>query len=106
MNNEVRHIGSKIIIDIANAEDSLSERKPQGCKANAKNSHDGEWGKIGFCPCGEYIAHQSDRPCKVADTITNEEFLPKPDNCTCRTEACPCGSFVSHKAIDPCTAKE
>lgn len=66
--------------------------------------HTGQWGKIGFCPCGEYVAHQSNKPCNVIETANNKQYLPRPEDCTCKTEPCPCGHFVSHGVFEVCTA--
>ena len=64
-----------------------------------------EYNVVGFSPCGEYVAHESNKPCDVI----NMETLPGPTNdlhiCMCRTDSCPCGDFISHRINEPCTAK-
>lgn len=60
---------------------------------------------IGFCPCGEFVAHASNKPCNVIETTTIKESSPEPKNCKCRAEKCPCGDFLSHRVFDPCSSK-
>ena len=77
--------------------------KPDLCNASPKGvGHAGEYGKIGFSPCGEYVSHESDKPCNPLPV--NEGLINK-DNCHCMEAFCPCGEFLSHKVSDPCTAK-
>jgi|LakMenEpi03Aug12_release.lakeMendotaPanAssembly.Ray.scaffolds.fasta_scaffold60907_10 hypothetical protein len=77
--------------------------KPELCNASPKGiGHAGEYGKIGFSPCGEYVSHESDKPCNPLPV--NEGLINK-DNCHCKEALCPCGEFLSHRVIDPCTAK-
>ena len=77
--------------------------KPDLCNASPKGvGHAGEYGKIGFSPCGEYVSHESDKPCNPLPV--NEGLINK-DNCHCKEALCPCGEFLSHKVSDPCTAK-
>lgn len=77
--------------------------KPDLCNASPKGvGHAGEYGKIGFSPCGEYVSHESDKPCNPLPV--NEGLIDK-DNCHCKEAFCPCGEFLSHKVSDPCTAK-
>lgn len=74
---------------------------PKNCTSSPRG-HAGEYGKIGFSPCGEYVSHDSDKPCNVIENTDNPEISPEV-RCTCRTEKCFCGSFVSHKVSEPCT---
>ena len=77
--------------------------KPDLCNASPQGvGHAGEYGKIGFSPCGEYVSHESDKPCNPLPV--NEGLIDK-DNCHCKEAFCPCGEFLSHKVSDPCTAK-
>lgn len=77
--------------------------KPDLCNASPQGvGHAGEYGKIGFSPCGEYVSHESDKPCNPLPV--NEGLINK-DNCHCKEAFCPCGEFLSHKVSDPCTAK-
>lgn len=77
--------------------------KPDLCNASPQGvGHAGEYGKIGFSPCGEYVSHESDKPCNPLPV--NEGLIDK-DNCHCMEAFCPCGEFLSHKVSDPCTAK-
>ena len=77
--------------------------KPDLCNASPQGvGHAGEYGKIGFSPCGEYVSHESDKPCNPLPV--NEGLIDK-DNCHCMEALCPCGEFLSHKVSDPCTAK-
>ena len=77
--------------------------KPDLCNASPQGvGHAGEYGKIGFSPCGEYVSHESDKPCNPLPV--NEGLINK-DNCHCMEAFCPCGEFLSHKVSDPCTAK-
>jgi hypothetical protein len=77
--------------------------KPELCNASPQGvGHAGEYGKIGFSPCGEYVSHESDKPCNPLPV--NEGLINK-DNCHCKEALCPCGEFLSHRVIDPCTAK-
>jgi hypothetical protein len=77
--------------------------KPELCNASPQGvGHAGEYGKIGFSPCGEYVSHESDKPCNPLPV--NEGLIDK-DNCHCKEAFCPCGEFLSHKVSDPCTAK-
>ena len=77
--------------------------KPNLCNASPKGiGHAGEYGKIGFSPCGEYVSHESDKPCNPLPV--NEGLIDK-DNCHCKEALCPCGEFLSHRVSDPCTAK-
>ena len=77
--------------------------KPELCNASPQGvGHAGEYGKIGFSPCGEYVSHESDKPCNPLPV--NEGLIDK-DNCHCMEAFCPCGEFLSHKVSDPCTAK-
>ena len=77
--------------------------KPELCNASPQGvGHAGEYGKIGFSPCGEYVSHESDKPCNPLPI--NEGLIDK-DNCHCKEAFCPCGEFLSHKVSDPCTAK-
>ena len=77
--------------------------KPDLCNASPKGvGHAWEYGKIGFSPCGEYVSHDSDKPCNPLPV--NEGLIDK-DNCHCKEAFCPCGEFLSHKVSDPCTAK-
>jgi len=69
------------------------------------SGHAGWYGKVGFSPCGEYVAHESNKPCNVIDgTIINENPIDK-SPCECKTDYCSCGEFLSHKISEPCTAK-
>lgn len=79
---------------------------PNLCDAGrlGKLGHDSEYGKLGFSPCGEYVAHESDSPCTVIDGLTINTGVIDLTDCHCRTESCPCGEFVSHKVSEPCTA--
>jgi hypothetical protein len=72
------------------------------CTGSGQIGHDGDWGLIGFSPCGEYVAHESNKPCDISGVLV--EVLPEA-NCTCRTGYCPCGKFLSHKISEPCTAR-
>ena len=77
--------------------------KPELCNASPQGiGHAGEYGKIGFSPCGEYVSHESDKPCNPLPV--NEGLIDK-DDCHCKEALCPCGEFLSHKVSDPCTAK-
>jgi hypothetical protein len=77
--------------------------KPELCNASPKGiGHAGEYGKIGFSPCGEYVSHESNKPCNPLPV--NEGLIDK-DNCHCEEALCPCGEFLSHRVSDPCTAK-
>ena len=78
---------------------------PSLCRGSGNVGHDGEYGRIGFCPCGEFVAHQSDKPCDVIKTTKIKESSLEPKSCQCRAEACPCGDFISHKVFEPCNAK-
>jgi hypothetical protein len=62
------------------------------------------YGKIGFSPCGEYVSHQSDTPCKDLVFDSSEIDFTIIHNCQCRTCFCDCGDFVSHKISEPCNA--
>jgi hypothetical protein len=78
--------------------------KPELCNASTQGiGHAGEYGKVGFSPCGEYVSHEINRPCNPLPV--NEGLIDK-DNCHCKETVCPCGEFLSHKVSDPCTAKE
>jgi len=73
------------------------------CNASTNGiGHAGEYGKIGFSPCGEYVSHESNKPCNPLPV--NEGLIDK-DDCHCKEALCPCGEFLSHKVSDPCTAK-
>jgi hypothetical protein len=77
---------------------------PKLCNASPQGiGHAGEYGKMGFSPCGGYVAHESDRPCDLSDMVF--EVLPE-TICTCMTTTCPCGEFLSHSVFEPCTAKK
>ena len=77
--------------------------KPELCNASPQGiGHAGEYGKMGFSPCGEYVSHESNKPCDLSDIVL--EVLPE-TICTCRTDYCPCGEFLSHKVSEVCTAK-
>jgi hypothetical protein len=77
---------------------SLCNASPQGI------GHAGEYGKMGFCRCGRFISHESNKPCEVLDTANEKEYLPKPDDCQCTPTNCPCGEFLSHSVFEPCSA--
>lgn len=64
-----------------------------------------EYGVIGFSPCGEYVAHESNKPCNVIENPPMKSSPPGPKTCQCRTDSCLCGDFLSHKVYEPCTAK-
>jgi hypothetical protein len=79
--------------------------EPKDCTGSGLEGHGAWYGKIGFSPCGEYVSHESDKPCDVIEgKIVNDNPI-NPDNCECRTDSCECGDFISHKISDPCTAK-
>lgn len=76
---------------------------PKLCNASPKGiGHAGEYGKIGFSPCGQYVAHESNKPC---NPLPVNEGLIDLENCHCKADYCPCGEFVSHRVIDQCPAK-
>jgi hypothetical protein len=82
------------------------EVTPSNCTGSDKIGHDGEWGLIGFSPCGKYVAHQSDTPCDVINTVKIKKSNPKEVHyCQCTTGSCFCGSFLSHLISEPCTAR-
>lgn len=82
-------------------EDNNIPVKP--CSGTTTGFHqNNEYGKVGISPCGEYVSHESDKPCNIIDNPPAKNT--EPTDCTCRSEACPCGSFISHKASEPCTA--
>ena len=76
---------------------------PQHCSGSPNGGHSGQYGKVGFCPCGEYVAHQANKPCDVIDTNTLIESQ-KPRTCQCRTDHCPCRKFLAHSVFETCTA--
>jgi hypothetical protein len=78
---------------------------PDTCTGSGKIGHEGEWGLIGFSPCGKYVAHQSDIPCNVTEApkVRKRRFEPI-HICQCSTTKCDCGSFLSHLISEPCTA--
>ncbi len=73
------------------------------CAGTYGGSHDNEWGNIGFSPCGEFVSHESDKPCNVIESTTITK-ITEPKTCQCNTGLCPCGSFVAHKVFEPCNA--
>jgi hypothetical protein len=76
------------------------------CNASPRGiGHDGEYGKIGFSPCGEYVSHETNKPCDVINGVPVNDGLIDKENCTCMTDLCPCGEFLSHKVSEPCTYK-
>jgi hypothetical protein len=79
---------------------------PSLCTGTGRVGHkSSEYGVIGFSPCGEYVAHESNKPCNVIETTIVKTSPPGPKTCQCRTDSCPCGDFISHKVYEPCTAK-
>jgi hypothetical protein len=64
--------------------------------------HAGEYGLIGFSPCGDYVSHESNRSCYPLPV--NEGLIDK-NNCQCMASECPCGEFLSHRVDEPCTYK-
>ena len=73
------------------------------CTGTQEGGHtQAAYDNVGFSPCGEYVAHVSNKSCNPLPV--NDGLINK-DNCTCRTDSCPCGEFVSHKVSEPCTAK-
>jgi hypothetical protein len=84
----------------------MSDINPKTCTGSGRVGHyDNEYTEIGFCPCGEFVAHSSDRLCNVIETTDIKESSPEPKTCQCRTDSCPCGDMLSHKVFEPCTAK-
>ena len=80
---------------------------PSSCTGSGKVGHpENEYANIGFCPCGEFVAHVSNEPCNIIETATMKESYDRPDTCMCRTDSCPCGDFLSHKSYEPCTANQ
>jgi len=79
---------------------------PSLCNADraGKLGHETEYGKIGFSPCGEYVAHEINSPCNVINGIPANTGVIDTDECHCKTDVCPCGEFVSHKVSESCTA--
>jgi len=79
---------------------------PSNCPGGPRKGHQGgEYNNIGFSPCGEYVAHLSNKPCNVINEIPANNGLINKEDCYCRTAYCPCGEFLSHKVSEPCTAK-
>ena len=77
---------------------------PKLCNASPQGiGHAGEYGKIGFCPCGEFVSHEADSPCTL--DIDDSKVYVRPDTCQCNPTSCPCGEFLSHSVLHPCTAK-
>jgi len=64
-----------------------------------------EYNKVGFSPCGEYVAHEANKPCDVINMETLPGPTSDPHDCMCTTDICPCGDFVSHRVRSVCTAK-
>jgi hypothetical protein len=65
-----------------------------------------EYANIGFCRCGEFCSHATDKPCNVIETTNIKESSSNPKNCMCQTGFCPCGDFVSHRVFEPCNSGE
>jgi len=77
---------------------------PKTCSGSPNGGHSGQYGKIGFCPCGEYVAHQANKPCSVIENKTITETPQESKTCQCRTDHCPCRRFLAHSVFEPCTA--
>jgi len=77
---------------------------PKLCNASTQGiGHAGEYGKVGFSPCGEYVSHEINNNC---DPLPVNDGLIDKNDCHCKETLCPCGEFLSHKVIDPCPVKE
>ena len=76
------------------------------CPSTGGTSHS-DWEYIGvhFCPCGEFVAHMSNKHCEVIKTTEIKESSSEPKTCECRPDTCHCGDFLSHRVFEPCTAK-
>jgi hypothetical protein len=76
---------------------------PKLCNASTQGiGHAGEYGKVGFSPCGEYVSHEINNNC---DPLPVNDGLIDKNDCNCKETLCPCGEFLSHKVIDPCPVK-
>jgi hypothetical protein len=77
---------------------------PKLCNASPEGiGHGGEYGKIGFCPCGEFVSHEVNKPCTLIETVDSNKVYTRPDTCQCKPTNCPCGEFLSHNVNEPCT---
>lgn len=84
--------------------DSIKNHKP--CPLSPLGFHEDRWyGVVAFSPCGEFVSHESDKPCNVTKDDVVLEDSSEEHFCTCRTELCSCGSFTSHRVSEPCNAK-
>lgn len=86
----------------------MTDIKPdsESCTSGGDGSggHDGWYDKVGFSPCGEYVSHESNKPCDVINGNPTNTGTINSEPCMCMTVFCFCGEFLSHKLSEPCTA--
>jgi len=83
----------------------MTDTESKYCSSAGGGVHDGWYGRLGFSPCGKYVAHESNTPCDVINSTEVIEVSSDPHNCQCNTALCYCGDFVSHMISEPCTAR-